>query len=262
MVFTHIARGFDEDLFRPKSNDSVQPRILQYPIIRVAVQGRIGVAIFSLVTGYVCALKPIRQFREGNQAAAFKGISKSAFRRAPRLVLPTSIATCLIWFFCQFGAFEMAKRANSWWLNDQTPTITPYIGEAIKSLLHALISTWTVGWNPYDENQWTLPPLLKGAMLVYVMLFATSFCKTRYRMLIQLGLFVFFYACNDRKFLLLNLRVYILIQQYSQRCLECNSFLEPFFPKPLNHPRIWPGVTLTNGLDASSRQSSFCQVSF
>jgi hypothetical protein len=161
------------------------------------VQGRIGVSIFSLVTGYVCALKPIRQFAAGNHEAAFTGIAKSAFRRIPRLFIPTTIATTLIWFVCQFGVFEVANRVEGWWLNYTSPNITPYVGNAIGMLILNIVTTWTREWNVYDNNQWTLISLLKGAFLVYIMLFATAFMKPRYRMMVSMGLFTFYYIGND-----------------------------------------------------------------
>ncbi|KAF8860641.1 hypothetical protein BDZ45DRAFT_587984 [Acephala macrosclerotiorum] len=200
VVFTHIARAFDEELFKPTSEEGAPPRFLQYPIIRILVQGRIGVTIFSLVTGYVCALKPIRQCRAGNPDAAFKSIARSAFRRVPRLILPTTIATTLIWFICQFGVFEVGNRVDSWWVNYTSPNMTPFFGEAIKSLLYHIITTWTKSWNIYDNNQWTLLPLLKGSMLIYMMLVATAYCKPRYRMIIELALFVYYYISNDSAF--------------------------------------------------------------
>lgn len=163
------------------------------------VQGRIGVAIFSLVTGYVCALKPIRHFNNGDQTIAFRGIAKGAFRRVPRLLLPTFIITCVIWVVCELGAFKQAKRANSWWLNAMSPTRKPTMGIAIRSLFQALVSTWTGENNPYDPNQWNLPPLLKGALQVYIMLVATSFCRTRYRMLVSFILYLYFFASNECK---------------------------------------------------------------
>ncbi|KAH6682500.1 acyltransferas-like protein [Halenospora varia] len=200
VVITHICRAFDEELFRPTSEEGAKPRILQLPILRVLVQGRIGVSIFSLVTGYVCALKPIRLTRAGTPDAAFTAIAKSAFRRVPRLILPTTIATTIIWFFCQFGVFEVGNRINGWWVNYTSPNMTPYFGDAIKSLLINLITTWTRNWNIYDNNQWTLLPLLKGSMLVYMMLIATAYAKPRYRMMIELALFVYYYVSNDSAF--------------------------------------------------------------
>ncbi|TGO47928.1 hypothetical protein BCON_0258g00070 [Botryotinia convoluta] len=200
VVATHIARAFDPDLFLPSSGEGIRPRLLQLPILRILPQGRIGVTIFSLVTGYVCALKPIRQCRAGNQTACFNTISRSAFRRVPRLVLPTTIATTIIWFLCQFGIYKVAKRSDSWWIEATSPDITPYFGDAVKSLLYHLITTWTRGWNIYDGNQWTLLPLLKGAMLVYVFMLGTAGMKSRYRMMSSMALFVYFYVANDSAF--------------------------------------------------------------
>jgi hypothetical protein len=77
--------------------------------------------------------------------------------------------------------------------------MTPYIGKAVNSLIYHIITTWTKSWNIYDNNQWTLLPLLKGSMTVYMMLVATAYCKTRYRMMIELALVVYFYVGNDCK---------------------------------------------------------------
>ncbi|KAG9234244.1 acyltransferase 3 [Amylocarpus encephaloides] len=200
VVLTHIARSFDEALFLPASAEGAKPRVAQWPFIRILFQGRVGVHIFALVTGYVCALKPIRQCRAGQQEAMFSGISKSAFRRVPRLVLPTTIATTLIWFVTQFGVFEVGTRVEGWWLNFTSPKMTPFIGKAVKTLLINGITTWTKSWNIYDNNQWTLLPLLKGSMLVYMMLIATAYVKPRYRMMASFGMFIYYYISNDPVF--------------------------------------------------------------
>lgn len=199
VISTHITRGFFLDLMKPTSEVEAPPKLFQYPFLRVLTQGRIGVAIFALVTGYVCALKPIRQIRAGERNAMFNGVSRSAFRRVPRLILPTAIATTITWFFCQFGVFQVAEKADSWWLNFSAPRMTPYIGEAIYSLLLEMIMTWSRGWNMYDHHTWTMLPLLKSSMLVFIFLFAAAYCKTRYRIMLELGLFVYFYISNDCK---------------------------------------------------------------
>ncbi|KAE8441761.1 hypothetical protein EG329_004319 [Mollisiaceae sp. DMI_Dod_QoI] len=199
VVFTHLARAFDDDLFKPTSAEGASPRIFQYPIIRVLVQGRIGVPIFSLVTGYVCALKPIRLFATGNQDRALKSITQSAFRRIPRLVLPASIATIGIWVICELGGFEVTKHVASWWLIYTSPNRLP-LGPGIMNLVLNLITTWVREWNVYEPNQWTLLPLLKGAFLVYMMLFATAYVKPKYRMIIEMALFVYYYIANDPEY--------------------------------------------------------------
>jgi hypothetical protein len=199
VVFTHLCRSFDEDIFKPTSAEGAAPRIAQLPIIRILFQGRVGVTIFSLVTGYVCALKPIRQYRAGNHDAAFTSISKSAFRRIPRLVLPTTIATTVIWFICQLGAFRVGNQVDSWWLNYTSPNMSPDLWEAIKQLIYHIITTWTNQWNIYDANQWTMLPLLKGSMWIYMVLVATAHVKPRYRMMVDLAFFTYFYVSNDCK---------------------------------------------------------------
>jgi hypothetical protein len=157
------------------------------------------VAIFSLVTGYVCALRPIRQFATGDHLAAFTGIAKSAFRRVPRLVLPATLATILTWFACQFGVFGIAKSTNSWWLQWTSPKMIPFIGPALVDLCWNIFNTWTRNYNAFDQNQWNLIFLLKGAFQVYMFLFATAFVRPRYRMMISLALYWYYYISGDGK---------------------------------------------------------------
>lgn len=192
-------RAFNTDAFLPASSENAIPSFLQLPFVRVFFQGRIGVSIFSLVTGYVCALKPIRQARSGNIEGALVGIAKSAFRRIPRIFLPTTIATCITWFFCQFGVFQVAKNTDSAWLSYHGPSMTPYFGDAIRSLLFNVIETWVHGRNMYDANHWNLQPLVKGSMLVYISISATIYMQPKYRMMTSLAQWVYYYISGDCK---------------------------------------------------------------
>jgi peptidoglycan/LPS O-acetylase OafA/YrhL len=198
---THLVRAFDPEVFLPASSEKSAPRLLQWPFIRVFFQGRIGVSIFSLVTGYVCALKPIRQARSGNIEGALGGIAKSALRRIPRIVLPTTIATFIIWVLCQFGVFKVAKHTNSAWLSYTSPDMTPYFGDAVRSLCFNVIETWVWGRDMYDPNHWNLQPLLKGSMLVYISVFATIYMQPKYRMMTSLAQWVYYYIGSDCKYL-------------------------------------------------------------
>lgn len=200
IVLTNIARAWYGNLFLSADKEGVVPHVLQWPLIRILFQGRIGVAIFSLVTGYVCALKPIGQMRAGRPDAALSSVAKSAFRRVPRLVLPTSIATLAIWICCQLGCFTISHRTTSLWVDSSSPQPAESLGEAIWDLTYNEITTWTHGKNVYDGNQWALWPLLKGSCTVYVTLFATVYVRTRYRMMMTFGLFVYYYAAGDCKF--------------------------------------------------------------
>jgi len=170
---------------------------LQWPIIRVFTQGRIGVAIFSLVTGYVCGLKPLRQIRAGQTEAALIGVAKSAFRRIPRLVLPTTIITTFICLMTQVGVFNIARATNSQWLSYTAPEMSDSFSEAMRKLWLNIIETWVYGRNEYDPNQWTLQPLLRGSMLVYINIFALAYMQPRYRMVTSLGQWVYYYIGSD-----------------------------------------------------------------
>ena len=161
------------------------------------IQGRIGVAIFSMVTGYVCALKPIRLSRQGNREAALKSLSKSAIRRVPRFVLPTTVATLLIWLVAQFNAFNVAKHSGSDWTVRTSPPSLPTLWQSLNDLWINIIKTWTENYNSYDPNQWTLMPLLKGSMLVYIFMIVTTCLRPAYRMLAAMTMWWYYYLDND-----------------------------------------------------------------
>lgn len=197
VVLTHLTRAFDLLAFDSTEAEGVRPRFIQWPFVRVFTQGRIGVAIFAMVTGYVCALKPIKLCRQGNQEAAFKSMGKSALRRVPRLILPAAIATILVWFACEMGAFHIAKHCDSWWIRETGPSPASSFGHAIRSVINNVIGTWTYGGNQYDANQWTMLPLLKGSMEVYIFMLATGYIQPRYRMMASMGMWLYYYFAND-----------------------------------------------------------------
>ncbi|KAF7509020.1 hypothetical protein GJ744_008415 [Endocarpon pusillum] len=194
VLTTHLARALDYDLFFPRDpGENSSPRLLQWPIIRLLWQGRIGVTIFALMTGYVCALKPLRLIRARNSQAAFSTIAKSAFRRVPRFVLPATIAMIIAWALCQCGAFTVAHRIDVPWLRDASPTKSHSLSHAVHQLVWNFRSVWTTGQMDYDDHQWALLPLLKGSMMVYVTTSITVFCKYPYRLMIYALLYCYFY---------------------------------------------------------------------
>lgn len=113
--------------------------------------------------------------------------------------------------------------------------MTPWFGDALKSLIYNIITTWTRSWNNYDNNQWTLLPLLKGSMLIYTMLFATAYVKPRYRMLVELGLFVYYYVSNDCEFSTSSRKN---LTNTFEPPSACNSSWEPSSPTSPNTRRI------------------------
>lgn len=135
--------------------------------------------------------------RDGNPERALTTVAKSAFRRVPRLVLPTIVITLIAWTLCQLGAFEVAKHSDSFYMADSSPVRSPDIKTALFALQKNLISTWTTGHDDYDDHQWTMLPLLRGSMLVFILLFATAYMQNRYRLMSAAGLYIYYYVSAD-----------------------------------------------------------------
>ncbi|KAJ6155421.1 hypothetical protein N7470_005987 [Penicillium chermesinum] len=155
--------------------------------------GRIGVTIFAFLTGYVCALKPLKLSRNGDKLGSFTTVAQSAFRRPPRLILPATIALIISWTLAQFGAFVVANRSDCWWCRYAAPEVEDSIWKEIVRLGGNFLTTWTTGYMAYDDHQWTLLPLLLASMLVYLVLVATMYVRFRYRMLVYVGLILYFH---------------------------------------------------------------------
>ncbi|KAM5447503.1 hypothetical protein McanCB49686_007612 [Microsporum canis] len=192
VILTHLARAWDYELFSAGPAEGT-PRLLQQPVLRIPWQGRIGVTIFAFLTGYVCALKPLRLSGSGNYSASFTSIAKSAFRRPPRLILPATIALLCTWTIAQFGAFKVATRSDVDWFRAASVKVDPSWLKEISRLFFTILSTWTTSRNDYDDHQWALLPLLKASMLVYILLVATMYVKYHYRLAIYGGMILYFH---------------------------------------------------------------------
>ncbi|KAF4454831.1 hypothetical protein F53441_2701 [Fusarium austroafricanum] len=197
---THLTRAVDYDLYSPSSGEGLRPRLLQLPFLRILIQGRMGVIIFIYVTGYVCALKPLALFRQGDFEAGWASISKTALRRLPRLMYPSVIATAIAWTAAQLGLFEVARQTDSYYLTETAQPSLPIVS-AVRSLFVNIFNTWTGDGNKYDVHQGTLFVLFKGAAFVLVFLSATAKVKSHFRMGAALGLWGYYWYCADPYFM-------------------------------------------------------------
>jgi peptidoglycan/LPS O-acetylase OafA/YrhL len=163
----------------------------------------LGVTIFAFLTGYVCALKPLKQSRNGDILGSFTSVGKSAFRRPPRLIFPATIALIISWVMAQCGAFIAANRSDCWWCRYAAVDLAPTFWEEFVRLFKTFLEVWTTGYMAYDDHQWALLPLLQASMLIYILVCATMFCKFRFRVAIYLGMYLYFHqnaAKNTGKF--------------------------------------------------------------
>ena len=197
VLCAHLARGWDYDLYYPTTHENEPARVLQWPFLRIPWQGRVGVGIFAFLTGYVCALKPLKLARAGNTQAALSSIAKSCARRPPRLMLPAGIAMVIAWFVAQLGGFTVANRSDSEWMRYSSPELEPTLWLELCRLWDNFRSVWTTGVMNYDDHQWAMLPLLKGSIMVYVTLSGTIYMKYRFRMFVYSAILFFFYQ-DDR----------------------------------------------------------------
>lgn len=200
VVTSHLARALSPLLLSPGLEDS-HPTLLQLPFLRLPFQGPPWVALFFLLTGYVNAMRPIKQARAGDAAGALGSISSSALRRTSRLVLPTTVATIVSATICFLGGYRLAKSCDSDWIRDSSPDRAANVPDALRLLVWNIFTTWSMGANIYDPVQWTLFLLLQASMSVYLLLLATVRVTPRYRMLAAVALYAFSWAGRDCKFL-------------------------------------------------------------
>ncbi|KAJ5511634.1 Acyltransferase 3 [Penicillium expansum] len=138
----------------------------------LVIQGQAWVAIFLVLLGFVNALKPLQLARRGATADALATLSTGAFRRKWRLVFPAALMTILAWLLCQFGAFQLGRRVDAYWLRATSPQQSPSLVAAIVDLIRQIAGTWMYGENAYDQPQWALLPLFRGSLYVFMTLLA------------------------------------------------------------------------------------------
>ena len=200
MVVTgHILSAIWPILLSPVQSNGGSPLLIQLPFIRVIHTGRVSVAIFALIAGYVNSVKPIKLVRAGETDRALSSIALSSFKRTGRLVLPTSAATVVAWLITQLGGFEAARHAAQPWIRNISPRPSVSWPEAIAALIQNLVTTWTKGANEYDKVQWTITFFLRAAMLTYMTLIATAYVQSGYRMMIYGALYIYYWCVGDRK---------------------------------------------------------------
>jgi peptidoglycan/LPS O-acetylase OafA/YrhL len=109
----------------------------------MTASGPFWMSIFFLLSGYVCAIKPIRLSRAGQAEEARRVIASSAFRRLLRIGLPATLGTFFAWTLAQIGAFNLVPEVelDESWLSRTTPKRIPGVWSPIKELITQCVSS-------------------------------------------------------------------------------------------------------------------------
>lgn len=176
VVSSHVTLCFARSMLNACcDNDSTRtPKFWQLPYFRLLASGHSWVALFLVLLGFVNALGPLKQARKGDVETALGSLSKSIFRRAFRLVLPATTATIMSWLACQFGAYEIGRQSDAWWLYNYVPAPSATWAKAMEDLMAALQNTWSIdALNAYDQPQWALIFLFQGSIVLFAVLLGT-----------------------------------------------------------------------------------------
>jgi len=197
VVTSHLTLGYASWLERSSRTKDIRPAFYNWPFIRVYAQGSPWVTAFLVLTGFVNAIKPIKQARAGQVDSALSNLASSCFRRSARLILPCTIATFFSWILCEIGGYKIGAMLESGWMNNTSPLPSGSIPAAFCRLFSSIYDTWAHGRNALDKNQWAMILFLKGTLALYVILLATVRATARYRMLIFSGLVILSWAKRD-----------------------------------------------------------------
>jgi hypothetical protein len=102
--------------------------------------GYLSVAIFFIMSGYVCSIKPLKLSRAGKADEVRKVIGSSIFRRILRLGFPAMAATTISWTLDRLGAFNLARSLPGFcWLNFFSPPEFPDFFSALRELFRSFV---------------------------------------------------------------------------------------------------------------------------
>ncbi|KAJ5953611.1 hypothetical protein N7454_000507, partial [Penicillium verhagenii] len=173
VVTYHLCSAFANWLNSPAIREGGEVFILQQPFLRLVVGAR-----------------------NGDQRGVLTKLSRNIIIRAGRLVIPTNIAILMVWLVCQLNGFQVASQVDASWIRVVAAAPGPTFRDAIGGLFRNCVLFWTGGISPYDPTYWTIPFFLKGSMLVYLTLMATTLTTTRFTKFLLISLYCFAWMTN------------------------------------------------------------------
>jgi hypothetical protein len=133
----HTTRGIFPIYLSSADFYGATPRLFQLPILRLFSAGPFWVAVFFVLSGYVCAVKPLRLANAGKVEETRKTIASSTFRRFLRIGLPATLGTIFCWCVSQVGGGELFSEfeVQCQWTTFVIAKRVPGIIAPLKSLI-------------------------------------------------------------------------------------------------------------------------------
>lgn len=184
-VYTHtnLELCYGAGIWWQKWNTS----IAAWPIFRLPFTGgHFAVILFFTISGYVVPRRLISLLHEGKQAEFVEAINAAIVRRPGRLFLPVAFSTLFLAFFWHITGIVTAfpqRQSNIFtevwaWFLDQMKFWYYY--------RTGFLFTY------YNAHTWTIPVELRGSMNVFLWLFAVHQVRTKWRILMTVGILAHF----------------------------------------------------------------------
>lgn len=161
--------------------------IAAWPIFRLPFTGgHFAVILFFTISGYVVPRRLLSLLHEGKQAEFVEAINGAIVRRPGRLYLPVAFSTLALAFFWHITGLATAfpqRQSNiftecwAWW-KDQLKFWYYY--------RTGFLFTY------YNAHTWTIPVEFRGSMNIFVWLFAVHQVRTRWRIILTVGILAHF----------------------------------------------------------------------
>ncbi|KAK5268275.1 hypothetical protein LTR99_003209 [Exophiala xenobiotica] len=149
---------------------------LEYPVIRMILNGRAMVDIFFIISGYVLSYRLLKMIRN-QQTGLLKALASSTFRRWWRLYISTGVASLVTavmtyWGWCHPAPQQSSFLLQMWdWLWDFGASSNPF-GD-IKGFWYGEVFR-----THYLDQMWTIPVEFRGSMAVFWFVAAACYMAT------------------------------------------------------------------------------------
>jgi peptidoglycan/LPS O-acetylase OafA/YrhL len=166
---------------------------LQLPFIRVIYSARPMVHIFFIISGYVLALKPLKQVHTKQYAALSSTLSSSVFRRGIRLFIPSFITLFVMALTVYYGIAD-SRYASAFM------TLYYQLSDWQETCWRLLWASWAINdisypAPVYNPALWTIPVEFSQSLLLFIAILGLSRCVTQARLFILAGVMAFcFYS--------------------------------------------------------------------
>lgn len=173
--------------------DGASSSPLQLPFLRVIYSARPMVHIFFIISGYVLALKPLKQIHSQQYAALSSTLSSSVFRRGIRLFVPSFITLFVMALTVYYGVSDYRYAS---------PFMTLYyqLSHWRKTCWRLLWASWAISdisyaAPVYNPALWTIPVEFAQSLLLFITILGLSRCVANARLFILAGVMTFcFYS--------------------------------------------------------------------